>query len=171
MFVIKGLLIFVPIFIFRLEFFEVKNQKIAGAACIILVLTIAVSPFSFIGWIVDFFVFSVGAVIILRAFMSNWAQTRLIITRCLALLAFCGYLLANALFGPKLIDEYKKDGWTFRVHRISDMVLADTHRLRIDQTWGPFEKTVFEGQVQWSKCTTYDYNQMIDKLFTWNECN
>jgi hypothetical protein len=170
MFVLKGLLIFTPLFIFRLHFLAIINQKLVAACSMILIMIIAFSPFSFIGWFFDYVLFFMGATIILFTLLRNWSKTMIIIIRFLALLVFSGYVILNTLFGARLSDKYKNDGLTFRLYRVPDMVLSDTHRLRIDQTWGPFEKTVFHGQVQWTECTTFDYNLNINKLFIENNC-
>jgi hypothetical protein len=171
MFIIKGLLIFLPFFIFRLPFLQIGNRGLMATVLIILTVIIVVSPFSFIGWFLDYLIFFIGITIVMSTFIKSTMKTPVVIIRSLALLSFCGYLTINALFGAKLIEEYKKDGLTFRVYSIPDIVLADTHSLRIDQTWGPFEKTVFNDQVQWSKCTTYDYSLTMQRMFTLNKCN
>lgn len=88
MFVIKGLLIFLPIFLFRLPFVKTVSQRPVAIAGMLVIFSIIISPYSFVGWFADYLIFFATATIALNALTANWRRTQLTVTRSLAFLFF-----------------------------------------------------------------------------------
>lgn len=150
MYLVKGLLIFSPVFVYQLGMLEwiEKRRKLITWIFGITISIIVLSPFSFIGWLPDYIVFSIGATFILKTFATGLTGTRAIIVRVMTTLLLIGYVIITSLFGARLLNKYEKGNLTFRVYRIPDMVSAPTHILKITQVWGVIEKFEIEERVR-----------------------
>lgn len=73
------------------------------------------------------------------------------------------------MVGAHLIKSYNQDGLLFNVFETPDLISNNTHKLKIYQRWKIFEKTLYNGPIQWDDCNRYEYNKEIEKLFTWDE--
>lgn len=174
MFLIKGLLIFSPVFVYRLRISDwvEKKQKLITWIFGITILILVLSPFSFTGWLLDYIVFSIGATVILKTFVTGLTRTWTIVIQVLTALMLICYLTLTSLFGARLINKYEKENLTFLMYRIPDIVSAPTHRLKITQTWGIIEKLEIDEQVRGTdrlgtKCK-YDFDLVTRKLTTDN---
>ena len=171
MLLVKGLLICLPFFLFRLPVLaSLKDRRIISMSCLSILLIMVISPFSFAGWLLDYLAISIASTMILASLMTGSGRTLVILMRSFAVLICLGYIIVNALFGPKQIQQYSKEGLTYRLYEIPDLVIWPTHRLKIDQTWGPFEKNLFEDRVVRGRCTIFDYNVRAKKLFQRDTC-
>ena len=90
-----------------LEWIE-KRRKLITWIFGITISIIVLSPFSFIGWLPDYIVFSIGATFILKTFATGLTGTRAIIVRVMTTLLLIGYVIITSLFGARLLNKYEK---------------------------------------------------------------
>lgn len=130
MYILKGLLIFLPFAIYRLKVLsdytaELKTQIIILS--IISFITI-VTPLSFYGYFLDYLFYCIAATLLLNYFLNKEKfkdfKTALLIV---SIICFIIYSIIGTLFGRTLIDKYQKNGITYRIYEIPDMVAAPTH--------------------------------------------
>jgi hypothetical protein len=172
MFFLKGLLIFSPPFLYKLSIFnrlaDKRNYFMWFVALIILIVTI--STFSFTGWLIDYIIFCIGASMLLRPMITQWARPLRILIQSASAVIFVGYITINNLFGPELISAYKKNNLTFRIYRIPDMVIAPTYRLTVHRSWAIFETKLFGDRIPGPHCEMFDFDENTKQLITIDTC-
>jgi hypothetical protein len=167
----KALFVFGPLLYSPIEGRWNKLQKriiqILFAAWLIFIVF---TPFSFRGWTIDyvifFCVFTMALATLPLYTRQRWA-TAIRIVAAAAVLIYCVVALK---FGGSLVEEYDRDGLTYHLYKIPDMVAAPTYTLNIDERYGLFEKRVFEKTVQPSPCK-FDYIPQADRLIVTDSCS
>lgn len=171
MILIKGILIFYPIFFseLRLPGWKGRKKKLGTVVITLLGLTILFSPISFIGWLFDYLAFFIGMTLILNGFLTNKSMTQRAFIYTLTVLALIGYTFVSSNLGPRLVDEYKKQGFTFRLYEVPDMVIAPTYRLQVNKTWGIFERNILNQKVLKPRCR-FEYSSVKNELVAVDNC-
>lgn len=168
---IKGILIFSPIFFSELHLasWKGRKKKLGTVVITLLGLTILFSPISFIGWLFDYLTFFIGMTLILNGLLKNKSMAQRAFVYTLTVLMAIGYTFFSSRLGPHLVDEYKKQGFTFRLYEVPDMVIAPTHRLQVTKTWGIFERNILNQKVLKPRCR-FEYNNVKNELVPVDNC-
>src|SRR5688500_3170711 len=108
---------------------------------------IALTPFSFKGWTIDYVIFFCAFTLLLATLQLETRQRWAMLIRIVAAIAVVIYCFIGLKFGGSLVEEYNRERLTYRLYKIPDMVAAPTYALDIDERHGLFEKRVFEKTV------------------------
>lgn len=172
MFLIKGLLIFSPLILCNFSFIRgfAERNKILIVTLLSVFLFITISPYSFIGWFLDYFLYYASLTLILSLWIedpiSKVLKVSLII---ITIISISTFYIIGSLFLPTLYKEYSKYGLTYSIYKIPDMVMSPTFKLVVNQRWLLVEKKLYDERTT-IDCKTFEYDVDNTELIIIDTC-